>query len=192
MLSANTTVSSLSGIVRPILACQTLKQRLRCYSDHDTAASAVRNLNGTEVNGRPLRIDLADSDPFFEGKTTKSGRTRPEDDSRPTRFGPVEDKNADPLANLPKGIPIPPGSDALTTITTSLAAVPPAQMLDILGQMKVIHSTPNFLSVAALIGNVMHDLGIRHLITGERQTTIQCAPAAGIRVLPGYGPEQPG
>ncbi|KAG8877899.1 hypothetical protein FRB97_002933 [Tulasnella sp. 331] len=109
------------------------------YHDHDTAASAVRNLNGTEVSGRPLRIDLADSDPFFEGKTTKSGRTRPDDDnnnSRPTRFGAAEDKHVDPLANLPKGIPIPPGSDALTTITTSLAAVPPAQMLDILGQMK--------------------------------------------------------
>ncbi|KAG9023309.1 hypothetical protein FRB95_013263 [Tulasnella sp. JGI-2019a] len=107
------------------------------YHDHDTAASAVRNLNGTEVNGRPLRIDLADSDPFFEGKTTKSGRTRPEDDTRPNRYGGGgDDKKFDPLANLPSGIPIPPGSDALTTITNSLAAVPPAQMLDILGQMK--------------------------------------------------------
>ncbi|THH27190.1 hypothetical protein EUX98_g6999 [Antrodiella citrinella] len=41
--------------------------------DHDTALSAVRNLNGQEIGGRPLRIDLADSDPFLEGKTTIRG-----------------------------------------------------------------------------------------------------------------------
>ena len=35
--------------------------------------SAVRNLNNTDVGGRPLRIDLADSDPFLEGKTTVRG-----------------------------------------------------------------------------------------------------------------------
>jgi len=28
--------------------------------NHKTALSAVRNLNGTDVGGRPLRIDLAD------------------------------------------------------------------------------------------------------------------------------------
>jgi len=41
--------------------------------DHKTTLSAVRNLNGTDVGGRPLRIDLADSDPFLEGKTTVRG-----------------------------------------------------------------------------------------------------------------------
>jgi cleavage stimulation factor subunit 2 len=35
--------------------------------------SAVRNLHNTDVGGRPLRIDLADSDPFLEGKTTVRG-----------------------------------------------------------------------------------------------------------------------
>ena len=44
-----------------------------CPLDHETAASAVRNLNNTDVGGRPLRIDLADSDPFLEGKTTVRG-----------------------------------------------------------------------------------------------------------------------
>mmetsp|Transcript_19507 Transcript_19507/g.54856 ORF Transcript_19507/g.54856 Transcript_19507/m.54856 type:complete len:285 (-) Transcript_19507:1486-2340(-) len=32
------------------------------YRDHETALSAIRNLNGLEINGRPLRVDLADSD----------------------------------------------------------------------------------------------------------------------------------
>jgi cleavage stimulation factor subunit 2 len=42
-------------------------------ADHETALSAVRNLNNVDVGGRPLRIDLADSDPFLEGKTTVRG-----------------------------------------------------------------------------------------------------------------------
>ena len=41
--------------------------------DHETAQSAVRNLNNVDCGGRPLRIDLADSDPFLEGKTTMRG-----------------------------------------------------------------------------------------------------------------------
>lgn len=41
--------------------------------DHETAQSAVRNLNNVDCGGRPLRIDLADSDPFLEGKTTVRG-----------------------------------------------------------------------------------------------------------------------
>ncbi|KAJ1564864.1 Cleavage stimulation factor subunit 2, partial [Cladochytrium tenue] len=32
------------------------------YQDAETAASAVRNLNNREVNGRMLRIDFADTD----------------------------------------------------------------------------------------------------------------------------------
>jgi cleavage stimulation factor subunit 2 len=33
----------------------------------------VRNLSGTDAGGRPLRIDLADTDPSLEGKTTVRG-----------------------------------------------------------------------------------------------------------------------
>lgn len=32
------------------------------YEDKETAMSARRNLNGTQLNGRPLRVDLTDSD----------------------------------------------------------------------------------------------------------------------------------
>lgn len=48
---------------RPFVSC----------TDHETALSAVRNLNNVDCGGRPLRIDLADSDPFLEGKTTVRG-----------------------------------------------------------------------------------------------------------------------
>ena len=46
---------------------------IRGLQDHETAQSAVRNLNNVDCGGRPLRIDLADSDPFLEGKTTVRG-----------------------------------------------------------------------------------------------------------------------
>lgn len=50
-----------------------LLQLLFATQDHETAQSAVRNLNNVDCGGRPLRIDLADSDPFLEGKTTMRG-----------------------------------------------------------------------------------------------------------------------
>lgn len=50
-----------------------ISQLKRLLSDHETAQSAVRNLNNVDCGGRPLRIDLADSDPFLEGKTTMRG-----------------------------------------------------------------------------------------------------------------------
>ncbi len=37
------------------------------YKDPQTASSAVRNLAGQEVNGRPLRIDSATNAPGGEG-----------------------------------------------------------------------------------------------------------------------------
>lgn len=139
-LFANITVSNLTPLSpqRVLFICLPYTINSAAEADHDTAASAVRNLNGTEVNGRPLRIDLADSDPFFEGKSTQSGRTKHNDDDR-------RREKVDPLAHLPPGVAIPVGSSALDVITKSLANVPPAQLLDILGQMKVQRMYPGLL-----------------------------------------------
>ena len=109
--------------------------------------SAVRNLNGADVGGRPLRIDLADSDPFLEGKTTVRGElvdsggpdnkwTREKDFHEERRQG--SSSNAPPyLASLPPGVQIPPGSTALDTISQSLATMEPSQLIEVLAQMKV-------------------------------------------------------
>ncbi len=110
--------------------------------------SAVRNLNGQEIGGRPLRIDIADSDPFLEGKTTIRGelvdahetraqwreRERERDDHR--GGSSQGDPNAF-LNNLPMGTPIPPGLNAMDAITQMLAAINPTQILEVLAQMKV-------------------------------------------------------
>lgn len=118
------------------------------YQDHETAASAVRNLNNVDVGGRPLRIDLADSDPFLEGKTTVRGelidsgesraqwRDREREEFKSTNVSTKQDANSF-LANLPPGVPVAPGSTALDTISQTLGTMNPSQLIEVLAQMKV-------------------------------------------------------
>lgn len=118
---------------------------LEWHEDHDTAMSAVRNLNGQEVGGRPLRIDLADSDPFLEGKTTIRGELvdahetraqwREREQRESGRVGGKGEKHGF-MANLPKGVPVPPGQTAMDAISQVLASQSPAQTTEILAQMK--------------------------------------------------------
>ncbi|EIN14502.1 hypothetical protein PUNSTDRAFT_110583 [Punctularia strigosozonata HHB-11173 SS5] len=127
------------------------------FADHETAMSAVRNLNNVDVGGRPLRIDLADSDPFLEGKTTVRGeiidggetraqwreRERERDDrdkstgSFASSTGGLSrtDSNTS-IGGLPPGIPVPPGITAEDMITENLAHIPPDQLMEVLAQMK--------------------------------------------------------
>lgn len=110
----------------------------------------MRNLNNTDVGGRPLRIDLADSDPFLEGKTTirgelvEGGEARPQwrDRERDYDFGAHEKQSKPPdphgfLASLPKGVPVPPGSTVLDAISRALATMDPSELMEVLAQMKV-------------------------------------------------------
>ncbi|GJE86305.1 cleavage stimulation factor subunit 2 [Phanerochaete sordida] len=109
------------------------------FADHDTALSAVRNLNGQEIGGRPLRIDLADSDPFLEGKTTvrgelvDGGETRAQ--WRERQHGSEREPNSF-LRQLPQGVPLPPGTNAMDHISNVLATTQPSQILEVLAQMK--------------------------------------------------------
>ncbi|KAI9056435.1 hypothetical protein FKP32DRAFT_1682380 [Trametes sanguinea] len=121
------------------------------FADHETAMSAVRNLNGQEIGGRPLRIDLADSDPFLEGKTTVRGEIIDGGETRAQwreRHGHERDRHDRDdhrhgrssenlfLASLPKGAPLPPGTNALDAISHVLATTDPSQILEVLAQMK--------------------------------------------------------
>ena len=128
---ASTTSNSSSNLLQP---------------DHETAQSAVRNLNNIEVGGRPLRIDLADSDPFLEGKTTVRGELM--DGGYP---GPAEPRSAWRtgnraeaevfMANLPPGKPPHVGMLVLDSISATLAGMPPSQLLEVLAQFKVCRYT---------------------------------------------------
>jgi hypothetical protein len=144
-------------LLRNVCHCHVLFSRLRT-KDHETAASAVRNLNNVDVGGRPLRIDLADSDPFLEGKTTVRGelvdsgdlrpswreRERERDRDRDDPRGPP--RSQDPmgfLSTLPPGVAVPLGSTSLDTISQTLATMNPSQLTEVLAQMKVCHVVPS-------------------------------------------------
>lgn len=123
--------------------------RVPCIADHETATSAVRNLNNSDVGGRPLRIDLADSDPFLEGKTTvrgeilEGGETRAqwrERDRRERDDTPKNDATAF-LRQLPPGVQPGPGKTSLDSISHTLATMDPAQLTEVLAQMKVFISS---------------------------------------------------
>jgi cleavage stimulation factor subunit 2 len=117
--------------------------------DHETALSAVRNLNNVDVGGRPLRIDLADSDPFLEGKTTVRGELIDGGETRAQwreRENAKRDSNKEPdivkdrapfLRNLPQGVPVPPGTSTLDMISQTLATMNPTQLVEVLAQFKV-------------------------------------------------------
>lgn len=120
----------------------------RLPPDHETAESAVRNLNGTDVGGRPLRIDMAESDPLLEGKTTNRGELIPgENDGsssgypEPRRLGDRSSDSStesiDLSEGLPPGRPPPPGVSTLDAISQNLATMDPTQLTEVLAQMKV-------------------------------------------------------
>ncbi|KAH9036815.1 hinge domain of cleavage stimulation factor subunit 2-domain-containing protein [Lactarius pseudohatsudake] len=107
---------------------------------------AVRNLNNVDVGGRPLRIDLADSDPFLEGKTTVRGELIDGGETRAQwreRENSKRDRDSDGgkekisfLRGLPQGVPVPPGASALDMISQTLATMNPAQLVEVLAQFK--------------------------------------------------------
>jgi cleavage stimulation factor subunit 2 len=99
-----------------------------------------------------MRIDFADVDPMFEGRTTQMGHTEknqnavprgpPQPMMRGGRVGGVSERQLPP--NLPKGQPLPPGVGATDSISQTLAALPPNQLLDIMSQMKsLVTSSPD-------------------------------------------------
>jgi hypothetical protein len=142
--------------------------------------SAVRNLNGTDVGGRPLRIDLADSDPFLEGKTTVRGElidsggpenkwSREKDWHEDRRQGSSSSGPAF-LSNLPPGVQIPPGSTALDAISQSLATMEPSQLLEVLAQMKVCtkRTFPRLAWISRIVTENRPRLCVLFLSPGDR------------------------
>ena len=105
--------------------------------DHEAALSAIRNLNGYELDSRPLRIDLADSDPLLKGKTAMRGElldgrypgpSEPHSQWRTSCRSHANEAESF-LANIPPGIQIPKGSSSLDSISHTLAGMPPNQLM---------------------------------------------------------------
>lgn len=124
------------------------------FFDHESAASAVRNLHNTEVGGRSLRIDLADADPALEGKFTSRGeilgdRDGPHYSGPGKRGGPSGASSGPPdiqtvLSSVPAGVAVPPGSSSLDVITNAIVALGNDKQMELLQQMKTfVTSNPD-------------------------------------------------
>lgn len=111
----------------------------------DSAASAVRNLNDYEVMNRKLRVDYS-----------TEGRVGEEDDksgssiaNNPAMYNQhsngvsatPQTAPAGSLPPLPPGKDLPPGVSFHDAISRTLHTLPPAQLLDILSQMKTLATT---------------------------------------------------
>ncbi|KAI5450445.1 hypothetical protein NCC49_003068 [Naganishia albida] len=122
------------------------------YFDHETALSAVRNLQEVVVNGRNLRVELSTDEPYKprDGR----GPPGPGAGSGPGGPGPMGigmGMNAPrpgmpppPGVNmnmLPPGQDVPPGQKATDVISKTLASIPPGKLEDVLTGMKTLVQT---------------------------------------------------
>jgi len=182
------------------------------FADHETAASAVRNLNNTDVGGRPLRIDLADSDPFLEGKTTVRGElldggfpgpSEPRSQQwRPPGGGGGRGAASETeafLANLPPGIQVPKGLSVLDSISQSLASMAPNQLMEVLAQMKAFvithpeHARILLVKQPQLAYALFQALLLNKIVDSailERMLATSRAPGGGGAPLAGPPPQQ--
>jgi len=85
------------------------------FKDQETALSAMRNLNGHEIGGRPLRVDNA---------CTEKSRM----EMQSLMMGPVVES--------PYGPEVEP-SQAPEAISNAVASLPPEQMFELMRQMQV-------------------------------------------------------
>jgi hypothetical protein len=168
---------------------------LRSNEDHETALSAVRNLNGTDCGGRPLRIDLADSDPFLEGKTTVRGEILDAGDhQRPAwgrdRDGPGRrpDNTHAFMAGLPPGLPVKANTNVLDAISQVLATMNPQQLIEVLAQMKVSSSSSTRRLPRLRIE--LHMSGFCDHASRTSPDPASDAPAARLRSISGTAPQQ--
>ncbi|KAI5797971.1 hypothetical protein DFH27DRAFT_96007 [Peziza echinospora] len=115
------------------------------YQDPETAASAVRNLDGHEVMGRKLRVDFShegnapdiDSGEVFG--SAMGGFNGGSSSQGGAPGGPTPSSSS--LPPLPPGVDVPPTLQATEVISQTLKTLPPTQLLDILSQMKQLAIT---------------------------------------------------
>ncbi|EFO15894.2 cleavage stimulation factor [Loa loa] len=104
------------------------------YNDAQTAESAIRNLNGFELNGRPLRVDSAaggdrsaDEVQQLQAAFAAQQQEYLQQQAQESPYGPETEADKVPEA-----------------ISRSVASLPPEQMFELMKQMKqCVHNNPN-------------------------------------------------
>ncbi|KAH9473083.1 hypothetical protein Pst134EA_000164 [Puccinia striiformis f. sp. tritici] len=130
------------------------------YFDTQTADSAIRNLQGIEIGGRALRLDFADvgnhdtrdaggRPPPVKGRRSGGGGQSGGGGNMSNEPNGSSARNSGPITtglppDLPRGQPLAAGQSATDQISQTLAAIPPAQLAEITGQMKqLVASAPD-------------------------------------------------
>ncbi|KAL2184273.1 hypothetical protein L209DRAFT_781857 [Thermothelomyces heterothallicus CBS 203.75] len=120
------------------------------FPDYDSAASAVRNLNDYEIMGRKLRVDFSnetvsdDDNRDRDGAAGAGGINYSNNPGTPNGSGSSASNpsatsgGSSSLPPLPQGKDLPPGVSCTDAISRTLNTLPPAQLLDILQQMKAL------------------------------------------------------
>lgn len=124
----------------------------------DSAASAVRNLNDYEIMNRKLRVDFSndggddESVSYIQQQQIQSFKLTDQQQSAPANYQhtplpsnglsnlPASQSNSS-LPPLPTGVDLPPGLTCPDAISRTLNTLPPAQLLDVLSQMKTLTTT---------------------------------------------------
>lgn len=101
------------------------------YPDIDSAASAVRNLNGHEVMGRNLRVDFSN-----EQKGGDDDRDASQSHQATNGAAAGYAASGSSIPPLPTGKDLPPGVKCTDAISQTLNTLPPTQLLDVVAQMK--------------------------------------------------------
>ncbi|KAI9013318.1 hypothetical protein BC832DRAFT_289532 [Gaertneriomyces semiglobifer] len=133
------------------------------YPDPETAASAVRNLNGYDVGGRQLRIAFAESDKEDSGSRDNRNDQRQAQPAQSIPGMPIAPMQAmptaiaqQPIASLqPMQAPLQPmavpnAEPSTEAVRKAIAAFPPDQLIEVLSQLRM-HVQTNVDQVRTLL-----------------------------------------
>ena len=99
------------------------------FADTDAAASAVRNLDKYQINGRELRVD-------YSHVGGKEDNEQSQNTQQPLSNGLTQPPTSTGLPILPAGVELQPGLTCPDAISKTINLLPTPQLLDILSQMK--------------------------------------------------------
>lgn len=160
------------------------------FADADQAASAVRNLNDYEIQGRKIRVDYPHNN---------------EKDSVPQDYqAPADGAAGQPpsLPPLPAGTDPPPNLKCTDVISQTLNTLPPSQLLDVLTQMKSLVTTdparaqellkqaPQLsyaIFQALILMNLVDPKVLGQVVQGTARPPPQQIPQPAAQPLPNYG-----
>src|SRR5271156_5027691 len=100
------------------------------FADADSAASAVRNLNDYETQGRKIRVDWPHNN--------EKNSAPPNYDQAQGPDGANGQGGSSALPPLPPGVDLPPNLKCNDAISQTRNTLPPAKFFDVLTQMKAL------------------------------------------------------